>query len=107
MIGYVLLGILALFIVYAFIRGPLSKVIKTKICAICAAVSTTWIALLVLYYLGYFSDRLIIGILIGESVTGLMYFFERKIEKTRYKWLAVFKIAIILAGTAAAYLILR
>lgn len=107
MILYILLGILALFIFYALIRAPLSKIIKTKICAICGAVSTTWIFLLILTYLGYFDNKLLIAILMGESITGIMYFYERKIEKTKYKWMLLFKIAIILAGTAIAYYILK
>mgnify|MGYP001598576098 CR=1 FL=1 len=107
MILYVLILIFVLFIILALLREPLSKIIKVKICAICGAVSITWIALIVLYFLGYFLDKLLIGILMGESVTGLMYLFERRVEKTKYKWLLVFKILIIIAGTAVAYLILK
>lgn len=53
-----------------------------NICSICAAVSFTWIFLLILWVLGYEVSMLSIGILMGMSVTGLMYktegFYKKK-----------------------------
>jgi len=102
MIYWILLGILTLFIVLVILR----KQVKHKICAICGAVSLTWITLLILTYLGFAIDPLIIGILMGESVTGIMYLFERKIKSKNKSHLLGLKIFIILLGTALVYFLL-
>ena len=104
MIEYILLVIFILFIAYAIISFLALGIIKKRICSVCAAVSTTWIVLLLLSYLGYFSDKLIIGILMGESVTGLMYFVAKKYEK--FEWLSLLKIAMILVGTGVVYIVI-
>ena len=106
MIIWALTGIFVIFILFAFLRMPLYKKFGFKVCAICAAVSLTWIALLALKLAGLEISNLLLGILMGESVTGVMYLFEntaKKEGKHKMLWLKVF---IILLGTALVYLFL-
>jgi len=107
MIYEILFFILALFLIFALLVNPIStKLFRRKICAICAAVSLTWLSLFVLKYLGYAIDILIIAILMGESITGIMYLFEDYVEKKNKKLLPL-KILIILLGTLLVYLLLK
>ena len=107
MIYYVLFFILALFLFFALIITPFIKNrFNKKLCAICAAVSLTWIGLLIAKYLGYSIDALILAILMGESVTGIMYLFEGYAEKKNRKFLPL-KALIILLGTLLVYLVLK
>jgi len=74
---------------------------KFKVCAICAAVSTTWLSLLVLYFLGIFEDKIIIAILAGQSIVGVYYLMEKKVSER----LLVFRLPFLLTLTAFIYLI--
>lgn len=106
MISTILAVIFVLFVFYVLIRTSLYKKFGFKLCAICTAVSTTWIALLILRFRGIVIDPLLIGILMGQSITGVMYLFENRAKKqgkNNIRWMKVF---IILLGTALAYLLL-
>ncbi|MFH1325369.1 MAG: hypothetical protein ABIH49_01190 [archaeon] len=72
---------------------------KDKFCVICASVSLTWIVLLILYFLGIFTDKIIIAILMGMSALGLFYLV--------YDKLSVFKLPFILTLIALIYFILE
>jgi len=103
MIEWVLMSIGILFVFITLIRNLLKEKLNIKVCAICAAVSLTWIALLVLRFLGYNVSDLIIGILMGQSVTGIMYLFENTAKNKGKKNLLWFKVFIILLGTLFVY----
>ena len=89
-----LAGITILFFLFLIMRN-LSK----KICAICLAVSLSWIILLTFYFWGYFLDKTIIAILMGMSVLGLFYMF--------YEELSVFKLPFILTLISLIFFILE
>ena len=77
-ISYVILSITILFGFFLFLRS----VGLLKICALCLAVSSTWIVLLIAYYKSEIMiDPLILGVLMGGSVVGLMYLLEKKIPE--------------------------
>ncbi|MDP2722210.1 MAG: hypothetical protein Q8O72_05605 [Bacteroidales bacterium] len=106
MIFGVLTGIFVLFVLFVFIRGRIYQRFGVKICAVCAAVSLTWIALVVLKIFGIQVSNVLLGILMGESVAGVMHLFdnlEKKEGTHRMSWVKVF---IILAGTLLVYLFL-
>ena len=92
----IILGaIAALFFVFLAIRN----LTNLKICAICGAVATTWIALIIANLLGYQFDILLLGILMGQSVTGAMYLAD----KSKNIYIQATKPLIIIAGTAIIY----
>jgi len=89
-----LAGITILFFLFLIMRN-----FSKKICAICLSVFLTWIVLLSLYFLGIFTDKTIIAILMGMSALGLFYMF--------YEKLSVFKLPFILTLIYLIYFILE
>lgn len=78
----------------------LAKVFK-QICAVCLAIVTTWAALLAVYHLDQFDDQLLLGLLMGQSITGVYYFvFKRMPESWRLFQLPTLIGLIYLAYTA-------
>lgn len=106
MIYWILISILALFLILVFVKSLVYKRFKFKICAICSAVSLTWITLLILKTTGFEISNILLGILMGESITGIMYLFEKTAKKEGRRNLLWFKIIIILLGTWLVYLLL-
>ena len=92
-------GIIASLFVFFILFNTIFS--KFKVCAICAAVSATWLSLLGLYLLGKFEDKIIIAILAGQSVVGIYYFLEKKVSEK----LLVFRLPFLLTLTAVIYLI--
>ena len=98
-ISWLLLGITALFFILLIIKNIFN--IK-KFCAICLSISLTGIALLILYFLGIFSDKIIIAILMGHTSLGLYYVLEKKARK---KFL-IFRLPYLLTSISIIYFIL-
>jgi len=69
LVGFFLLGILA------------RKITGKNICALCGAVSLTWVTMLVMYWLGKDVDLLILGVLMGGSAVGFMYYLGTKVPE--------------------------
>ncbi len=106
MIIWAVLGtILVLYLFFVLIKEPFERRLDFNLCSICAAVSLTWISLLLFYLLGIFNDKLIIAILMGQSTVGIMYSFEKKFKKN--KNLLALKVLIILLGTLITYYVLK
>lgn len=95
MLGIVLLAILMLFVIYLLVKAGLG----VKFCVLCAAVSSTWLVLLVLYWLGRFRDPALLALLLGQSVTGIFYLVQRRAAES----LKVFTLPFFLSLTAFAY----
>jgi NO-binding membrane sensor protein with MHYT domain len=102
---WVLASILVVFILFTLIKSSIHKRFGIRICSICAAVTLTWVALLILRATGNDIDLLMIGILLGESITGIMYLFEKAAVK-RDKHILWLKAVIIILGTGLVYSLL-
>lgn len=89
---------LAITILFALLIG-LRSLFDLKICALCAAVSTTWIILLVMFYAGIFNNPILLGILMGGSIVGAMYFLEQKLSEQ----FQIFKLPFFLTLVSVAY----
>ena len=96
MLFYILLGITGLFFLVLLVKSMLKN---KKICAICLSVSLTWIILLSFYFLGIFTDKTLIAILMGQTSIGLFYFFNEKLN--------VFKLPFILTLVVLIYFTLE
>jgi len=94
----VLLVIAVLFIALLVVKSMTGW----KFCVICTSVSLTWIALLVLYWLGLFDQPVIAAVLMGQSVTGLYFLLEKKTSEE----LHVFRLPLLLTLTLAAFVVL-
>ena len=90
-----IIGITAAFVVALAAK----RVIARQFCALCAAVSVTWIAMLALAYAGAITDRTLIALLVGQSVTGVYYAAETRVPK---RW-TLFRLPFIVTLTVIAY----
>lgn len=97
----VLLTLLAIIILYFVVA--LSPI---KLCAICTAVSLSWVGLLIAYFLGWHDNLLWLGILMGGSLVGLMYKMEQYFKKKKLTNYWLIRIAIIAFGFLSVYLFL-
>lgn len=104
---YTILSITILYFFFAILSDLIKKIIGKKICAICAAVSLTWLGMLLLWLLRFNINPLIIAILMGQSIVGIMYksegYFKRK--NLRRFWLV--RLFIITLGTFFVYFLLE
>ena len=80
-LSYILGGIIVLFFIILIVRNFMSKRMKDNVCSICFASSITWIILLVLYHSGKFENIALIALLMGMTLLGLFYLFERNIKE--------------------------
>ncbi|MEX0931880.1 MAG: hypothetical protein WDZ88_03975 [Candidatus Paceibacterota bacterium] len=76
-ITLVLVGITILFAVFIALR----TVFSLNICALCGAVFLVWLTLLVLFYLDYAIDPVLVALLMGGSIVGSMYLLEQKLKE--------------------------
>src|SRR3989338_5442151 len=91
-------GLFFLFLITKKIKG-----IPAWFCALCAAVFFTWTALLISLKLGIFSNNIIVALLMGQSITGIMYLIEKKAQKD----LLFFRLPLLLTLTFMGYFILQ
>lgn len=94
---YVFSGIVAVFFVLLAAKELFAR--KTRLCLVCASVSLAWLSLFVLYRKGVFDDAVLLGLLMGQSVTGIFYLVERKVKEE----LRLFRVPFLLTLTLAFY----
>lgn len=92
---YVFLAISIVFIASLAVKNSLKK----SFCVICVAVASVWLVLLYLYKYGDYNDLALLGLLIGQSITGFFYLAIRKLPKP----LRIFGLPFLLTLTAIAY----
>lgn len=92
---------LAITVLFTLLIG-LRSLFNLKICALCGAVFSTWIVLLVMFYVGIFNNPVLLGILMGGSVVGTMYLLERKFPE-RFQ---IFKLPFFLTLVSLTYSVL-
>lgn len=73
-----------------------------KFCVACVATGSTWMALLIIRAAGVSFDPLFIGILMGESIVGLYYLLEKRLDE---RW-HIFRWPYLITTATAAYLTL-
>lgn len=94
-----IIGILIVMFILGF---ALSKIFP-KICVVCFSVMATWIMILVASGFGFAIDDVILGILMGGSSVGAMYYLSSKLL---IKW-HVFKFPFILTSFSFTYYLIR
>ena len=99
---YISFLIVLLFFALLFIKQIFPKRLRDKFCVICATISISWMALFVLYKLGWYQDKLLIGILMGQTIVGLYYFLISKLKDR----LRIFSLPFILTSTFLFYFLL-
>ena len=94
-------SIIGLFVLILIVKAFLGK-IGEKICAICLSFSLIWIFLLVMYYFGKFENLLLIGLLMGLTVLGSFYTWERNVKKQS----TIFRLPLLLTLVLVGYYLL-
>lgn len=94
----VIVGLVALFAFFLAFR----LLTGIKICALCAAAASTWLVLLVLFFINQSADPVLIAVLMGGSVVGLMYLLVDKLPER----FGIFKLPFFLTGVSLTYVIL-
>ncbi len=79
------------------------RITGIKFCVICAGVSLTWIGLLVLRFLDVTVDSVVLAMLMGESVVGIYYLLEKKVNERFH----VFRLPALVTLTLIAYLMVN
>ena len=95
MLAPILLVIACLFVLALAIKKKLSL----KVCVLCASIFVTWVSLLVLYRTNHFHDVVLLSLLMGQCVTGLFYFLEKRVAPS----LRIFTLPFFLTLTAIFY----
>ena len=103
-IYYIFLLIFSLYLFFIILNDKIK--LKKKICAVCASVFLTWFFLIILKLCNFNIDNLLIGILIGQSITGLLYLYENYFKEKNKIFLS-FRIFLVLILTYIGYYILR
>lgn len=70
-----------------------------RVCALCGAVSGTWIVLLGLYHSGAYANETVIALLIGQSIVGGLYAVRARVPD-RYH---VYLLPSLLTATVLGY----
>jgi len=96
---WVLICIIAFFVLLMGVK----EISKKKFCVLCGAVFLTWFLLLILYWKGLFTNKLIIALLMGSSVLGIFYLVEKKVKES---W-ELFRLPFYLTLVSLAYFVLE
>jgi len=99
-----LITVPALFLAIALLKPHVQPRVPWGICAMCGSVFGTWLLLGALWLAGAAVPPLAIGILMGMSVSGLIYKLEPVYERHHVRNFWFVRVAIVLAGYAAVYL---
>lgn len=86
-----------------------NKISSIRICPICTGVAGTWIWMLVMFFLGYEINLLILGMLMGGSVVGIAYQLEKRflIGKILHNKLLLWKTIFMIGGFITVYALIN
>jgi hypothetical protein len=100
---FILGGISILFFILLGVKEFFNKKLKEQFCVICVSVSLSWIFLLILNFYNLFSDKILIGILMGHTSLGLFYLFESFSKKQ----MKIFRLPLLLTFISGIYFLLE
>lgn len=106
MIYFPLIAIPLIYFAVALLKPRIQPKLFFNLCAICVAVSLSWLILLLI------NDnsaewRVSAGILMGMSITGLMYSLEKMYKKNKIKNFWLVRLIVIIGGFYGVYFLLH
>lgn len=106
MITLVLSIITLLFFFFALIKEIMEKILRVRLCALCMSVAVTWLGMFFLKSMGYAIDVVLLAILMGESITGILY---RTVYSLKRKSGAasLLDLGILTVGTMGVYFLIK
>ncbi len=69
----IVLAISGLFFMFLVLK----EATRRSWCVLCASIAATWIAALILFWKGLFQDTFLLGLMMGQSITGVYYLTDR------------------------------
>jgi hypothetical protein len=78
----------------------LKRLSGLRFCVLCVTVGATWLALLALHWAGTYENRVLLALLMGQTITGLHYLVEGRVREE----LLVFRLPFVLTLVALFYL---
>jgi MFS family permease len=90
--------LISILVLFAFVL-LLQQFFPFPVCALCTAVITTWLVLIILYLSGLILAPVLVGILMGGSIVGSMYLLEERLDRKFH----VFRLVYFLSLVAATY----
>ncbi len=105
MLTLVLISITILFFVVVLFKRMLNNLLPVPICALCISVAGTWLWMLLLKIFGYSINIPLLAILMGESVTGILY-RGVYVVKPKFRITAQLSLLFVLFGTTLVYFLI-
>lgn len=96
-------GIIILFFILLGVKQFFNGKFKREFCAICFAVSLTWVFLFFLYFKGIFLDKTLLALLMGMSGLGVFYLWEKSVRKN----FRLFRLPLFLTIILILYLLIE
>lgn len=96
-----------LYLLTAFVKPVIQPHLRFNLCSICVAVSLTWLGLLVGWLTRIDVSTVTLAILMGMSVTGIMYKSEALYKKHRIRHFWWVRLVMIVGGFYSIHLILN
>ncbi len=96
-----LIPFITIFVIYflvAFTKPYFQEKLPFKICAICIAVSLSWLILLIMWLKGYNVSVTSLGILMGMSIAGIMYKMENFYKEKNIRNFWFIRLVVIIGG---------
>ncbi len=93
-----LITIPVIYFFVALVKPYVQPLLPFNVCAVCAAVSVTWVILLVLWLVGKEVSLISLGILMGMSVVGFMYKMEAFYKKHSIRNFWFVRLVIVVSG---------
>lgn len=90
--------IIALFLLFLLVK----QITSLRFCVLCASVSTSWLLLLLLYWFSVSVDPVLIAVLMGQSVVGMYYLVEKKVQEEMH----IFRLPFLLTCTVVVFALL-
>lgn len=102
-----LISIPLIYLLVAIIKPSIQPKLPFNVCAICIAVSATWLILIGMWFFGIYVSLILLAILMGMSISGIMYKLEKLFSEKNLNNFWIIRIVIVLGGMYSVYALLN
>lgn len=102
-----LISIPLIYFVVAIVKPYVQPRLPFGVCAICVAVSLTWLSMLVMWFFNFAISLVSLGILMGMSITGIMYKLEDLYKKKEMRNFWFVRLVVVVGGFYIVYQLLN
>ena len=102
-----LISIPVIYLLVAMLKPSIQTKLPFNVCAICIAVTTTWLILIVMWFFGVYVSLILLAILMGMSISGIMYKLEKFFSKKKLNNFWIIRIVIVVGCMYSVYALLN